>query len=84
MSFKIKSESGNQTSVTEQITNINIYTSGKTIIVENATDEIRVYDVMGRLVCRDATPCVRAELHVDGAGVYVVKVGSLAKKVIVE
>ncbi|MBP5721981.1 MAG: leucine-rich repeat protein [Bacteroidales bacterium] len=84
MSFKIKSENDNQTSVTEQITNINIYTSGKTIIVENASDEILVYDVMGRLVCRDATPCVRAELRMDGAGVYIVKVGNLEKKVIVE
>ena len=84
MTFKIKSESGNQTSVTEQITNINIYASGKTIIVENATDEILVYDVMGRLVCRDATPCVRAELRMNDVGVYVVKVGNFAKKVIVE
>ena len=82
--FKIKSENGNQTSVTEQITNINFYTSGKTIIVENATDEILVYDVMGRLVCRDATPCVRAELRMNDVGVYVVKVGNFAKKVIVE
>jgi len=82
--FKIKSENGNQTSVTEQITNINIYTYGKTIIVENATDEILVYDVMGRLVCRDATPCVRAELRMNDVGVYVVKVGNFAKKVIVE
>jgi len=63
---------------------IDIYVQDKTIIVENAEDEIFVYDAIGRLVCRDATPCVRAELHVDGAGVYVVKVGSLAKKVIIE
>ena len=81
---EIDNSNGNQTSVTEQITNIHIYTYGKTIIVENATDEILVYDVMGRLVCRDATPCVRAELRMDGAGIYVVKVGNLAKRVIVE
>ncbi|MBP5721979.1 MAG: leucine-rich repeat domain-containing protein [Bacteroidales bacterium] len=73
-----------QTSVTERITNINIYTYGKTIIVENATDEIRVYDIMGQLICRDATPCVRAVLRMYGVGVYIVKVGNLAKKVIVE
>ena len=82
--FKIKSENGSQTSVTKQITNINIYTYGKIIIVENATDEILVYDVMGRLVCRDATPCVRAELRMNDVGVYIVKVGNLTKKVIVE
>ena len=73
-----------QTSVIEQITNINIYTYGKTIIVENATEEILVYDVMGRVICRDATPCVRAELRMYGVGVYIVKVGDFAKKVVIE
>ena len=73
-----------ETAVNELNTKINIYIVNHTIVVENATDEIRVYDVMGRLICWDATPCVRAELRMDGAGVYIVKVGNLAKKVIVE
>ncbi len=74
-----------KTSVTELVTDTKIYVYGNTIVIENASDEIFVYDAIGRLIARkDATPCVRAELHVDGAGVYVVKVGSLAKKVIVE
>jgi hypothetical protein len=77
-------ETNPQTSITEQIANINIYAHNRTIIVENAPTEIRIYDVMGRLVGRDATPCVRAELRMDGAGIYVVKVGNLAKRVIVE
>ena len=84
MSFKIKSENNNQTSVTEQITNINIYTYGKKIIVENATDEIFVYDVMGRLVCRDVACRVRTEIPMEKSGVYIVKVGNLTKKVFVE
>ncbi len=79
-----KAQNENQTSVTEQITNIHIYTYGKTIIVENASDEIFVYDVMGRLVCRDATPCVRAELRMNDVGVYVVKIGNFAKKIVVD
>ena len=66
------------------LTRFSNFSHHRTIVVENANSEILVYDAIGRLVCRDATPCVRAELHVDGAGVYVVKVGSLAKKVIVE
>ena len=78
-------DNGNtETSVNELNTGINIYAIDHTIIVENATDEILVYDVMGRLVCRDATPCVRAELRMYGVGVYIVKVGNLAKKVVVE
>ena len=79
-----KAQNETQTSVTESVANVNIYISGKTIIVENATDEILVYDVMGRLVCRDATPCVRTEIQMEKSGVYIVKIGNLAKKVIVE
>ena len=80
-----KDKSDNSVSVDNQsAATINVYVFNRTIVVENATDEIRVYDVMGRLVCRDATPCIRAELRMDGAGVYIVKIGNLAKRVIVE
>ena len=78
-------DNGNtETSVNELNTGINIYAIDHTIIVENATDEIRVYDIMGQLICRDATPCVRAELRMYGVGVYIVKIGNLAKKVFVD
>ena len=68
---------------------VNIYAHGNTIVVENATEEISVYDAMGRLVCRDAARHVstvaesgiRAEIRVSGAGVYIVKVGAEAKRV---
>ncbi len=82
----------NATAVTETAANAaNIYAHGNTIVVENATDEISVYDAMGRLVCRDAARHVstvaesgiRAELQVSGAGVYIVKVGAVAKRVMV-
>lgn len=62
---------------------INIYTHGNTIIIENATEEIRVYDAMGRMIGRDAINRVRAEIPVNGTGVYVVKVGNVAKRVMV-
>lgn len=61
-----------------------IYTIGKTIVVENATDEIRVYDAMGKLICRDAIHRVRAELRVNAAGVYIVKTGDVVMRVVVE
>ena len=70
-----------ETSVTEQFTNLNIYTHGRTIVVENAQDEIRVYDVMGRLVCRDAIHRVHTRITVNDSGVYIVKIGNLAKKI---
>lgn len=62
---------------------LSVYAHGNTIIVENATEEIRVYDAMGRLVSRDATPCVHAEMNVNATGVYIVKVGNVAKRVVV-
>lgn len=70
---------------------LQVYAHGNTIVVENATDEISVYDAMGRLVCRDvarhvstvAESGIRAELQVNGAGVYIVKVGNVAKRVMV-
>ena len=60
---------------------LNIYAHHNTIVVENATDEISVYNAMGTLICRDATPCVRTEIPVTAPGVYIVKVGGTAKRV---
>ena len=74
----------NPSSIAEQNTNTTVFSHHRTIVVENANSEILVYDAIGRLVCRDATPCVRAEIPMEKSGVYVVKVGNLAKKVIVE
>ncbi|MBR4620351.1 MAG: leucine-rich repeat protein [Salinivirgaceae bacterium] len=72
------------TPVTETAANaVNIYAHGNTIEVENATDEIRVYDAMGRLVCRDAINRVRTEIRVNTPGLYIVKVGGVAKRVVV-
>ena len=60
-----------------------IYAVGKTIVVENATDEICVYDAMGKLICRDAIHRVRAELRVNAAGVYIVKTGNVVMRVMI-
>ena len=62
---------------------VNIYAHGNTIVVENATDKISVYDAMGRLVGRDAIHRVRTEISVNGAGVYLVKTGGTVKRVMV-
>ena len=64
-------------------TAVNIYAHGNIIVIENATDEISVYNAMGALVCRDATPCVRAEISVTATGIYIVKVGGTAKRVMI-
>ena len=72
------------TTVSESAVNaINIYAHGNTIIVENAAEEIRVYNAMGALVGRDSINRVRTEIPVNGTGVYLVKVGNVAKRVMV-
>ena len=72
------------TSVSESAANnLMVYAHGNTIIVENAAEEISVYDAMGRLIGRDAINRVRTEIRVNTAGLYFVKVGNVAKRVMV-
>jgi hypothetical protein len=72
------------TPITESAANaVNIYAYGRNIVVENATEEISVYDVMGKLICRDAINRVRTEIPVNITGVYIVKVGNTAKRVVI-
>lgn len=59
-----------------------IYAVGRTIVVENATDEICVYDAMGRLIGRDVARNV-STINVGKSGVYVVKVGNMLKRVMI-
>ena len=75
-------EHDTETSVTEQFTNTNIYAHDHTIVVENAIDEIRVYDAMGRLVCRNVA-CRVHSITVEKSGVYIIKTGDVAKIVAV-
>ena len=60
-----------------------IYAVGKTIVVENAADEILVYDAMGRLIGRDVARNV-CTISINNSGVYVVKIGNVVKRVAVE
>ena len=72
------------TAVAESAANaVNIYAHGNTIVVENATEEIRVYNAMGALVGRDAINRLRTEIPVNGTGIYLVKVGNVVKRVMV-
>ena len=86
------SEPEKGTAVTDAATStLNIYTRNNVIVVENAPDEISVYDAMGRLICRDAINRVRAEnrtenrteIRIATPGLYIVKVGGTAKCVMV-
>ena len=71
------------TTVGESVANaVNIYAYGNTIVVENATDEIYVYNAMGGLVCRDAA-CHVSTMTINGPGVYIVRTGNVTKRVMV-
>ena len=71
------------TPVTETTANaVSIYAYSNSIVVENAAEEIRVYDAMGRLVYRDAARHV-STITVNGTGVYIVKVGDVVKRVVI-
>ena len=61
-----------------------IYAVGRTIVVENSTSQITIYDSMGRLIVSDVANGERTELNVDVAGVYIVKVGNTVKRMMVE
>ena len=66
--------------ITETAANaINIYAHGNKIVVENATEEIRVYNAMGALVGRTETTAIT----VNTSGVYIVKTGATVKRVMV-
>ena len=71
------------TAVAESAANaVNIYAHGNTIVVENATEEIRVYDAMGRIVGRDVARNV-CTIKINNSGVYIVKTGNVVKRVMV-
>ena len=61
---------------------VTIYAEGRTIVVENATDEISVYDAMGRIVGRDVARNV-CTIAINKPGVYIVKTGATVQRVIV-
>ena len=81
---RIKEGTKLATAVNESAANVvNIYAHDNTIVVENATDDIFVYNAMGALICRDEINRVRTEMPVNTPGVYIVKTGVVVKRVVV-
>ena len=58
---------------------VSIYAHHNTIVVENANSEIRVFDAMGRLVA--TANKADAEIRINSTGIFVVKVGDVVKRV---
>ena len=65
------------------VDDIKIYANNRSIIVENAESEIRVFDATGRLICKNAADNVHTEISMKKSGVYVVKVGTIVKRIFI-
>lgn len=75
---------GNGSAVVENEVNaLNIFAYGNTIVVENADAEIRVFDVMGQLISITDAIKGRTLITINGSGVYIVKVGNTAERVMI-
>ena len=55
----------------------------------NATDDICIYDAMGRLVYREGRDApwlnspVTAQITINNTGIYIIKTGDIVKRVVV-
>ena len=65
------------------IAEVNIFAYGNTIVVENATNEIFVYNAVGAVVGRAYASPV-STITINSPGVYIVKTGNVAKRVMVK
>ena len=75
-------EKVNNTDINElELISTNIYAYQNVIVVENAVAEIRIYDAMGRLVTISNDE--NAEIRINSTGIYVVKVGNISKRIMI-
>jgi hypothetical protein len=80
-------EQGDNTAVTDISSDTFIlYAQALNIIIENSTEAVQVYNLSGQqVVSRGRTSsALKQEIPVPAAGVYIVKVGSEVRKVIVQ
>ena len=79
----LKSERTDAKTVVKE-TEIEIKTASSTIIVtSNHQVQIKIFTILGRLVCSDSHPPGTNQLTLPAHGVYLVKIGNLTCKVAV-
>ena len=82
--FDVTVEADDNTAISDdEAAAVNIYAYQNVIVVENADADILVFDAMGRMISRTIVTTDRTVLQVERAGVYVVKTGSTAKRVMI-
>lgn len=70
----------------DAVNEVNIYACDKMVVVENAettNSEIAVFDINGRMVAKATANGNRIEIPMRAQGVYIVRVGGIAKRVVV-
>ena len=83
--FKAKPQVDPHVAIDEtEATDVVIYAYGNTVVVENATADIYLFDAMGRLVDHVAANADRTEILVNGQGIYVVKTGNAVQRVMIQ
>ena len=63
--------------------NVKIWSSGKTIFVENGGKEIFIVDMSGKIVKTVKPDSNRIEIQMSKGGIYIVKTNSKTQKVII-
>ena len=79
-------EADDDTQIDEASAEISIYAYNSTIVVEAAdaiTGEIEVFDVNGRMVVKTLAAGSRTEIQMQRQGLYIVRVGNQAKRIVV-
>ena len=70
----------------DDVNEVIIYAYDKMVVVENAeitNGEIEVFDINGRMVAKATANSSRVEIPMKAQGVYIVRVGNVAKRVVV-
>lgn len=75
---------GSYEAVQEQLPTHVVWISGKTIHVEGIASNVAVYDVLGHCVAVSNNESDHVQINVPQQGIYIVKVGNEAKRVMVQ
>ena len=85
LTMEAKFEKDSNSAVSEEVANtINIFAYSNVIVVENADAEISVYNTKGGLVYKEQGNGVSNQITINGEGIYIVKVGNVAKRVAIK
>lgn len=74
----------NPNAISDAAANISIYAYNRTIVVENANADIAAFDINGRMVAKRTANNSRIELQLPKSGLFIVKVGSTSRKVVLK